>query len=79
MKCDHMEPMGNEKKNNKERPQNQHVGNSLKSGIAKRRSSKMKRDERRKTEGGSVTDSVAAEARLAAGFRCYSSMWTQAC
>lgn len=54
MKDDHMEHRENEKKNNKERPQNQHVGNSLKSGIAKRRSSKVERDERRQKKGRTV-------------------------
>lgn len=50
MKHNHLEPRENKKKNNKERPQNQHVGNSVKSVTAQRRSSEvggLKRDKRK--------------------------------
>lgn len=58
VKCDHMEPRENEEKNNKDRSQNQHVENSLKTGIAKRKSSKMRRDERRQKKARNLPKSL---------------------
>lgn len=58
-----MEPRKNETKHNKEKAQNKHVEKSLKTGIAKRKSTNVK-EMRGEKESRNMPESAAVEAKM---------------